>query len=124
MLTRAVVLTAVIAVIDWRVETNVSLGFLYLFPMLMVGVALNLWQIGIAAALCTFLVEEFDPFPFTPSESIPRMILVFAAFFGAGLFVYESNRNRALTQRHVADLENEMELRLDAEEQLRVLVES
>jgi two-component system sensor kinase FixL len=124
MLLRAAVLIAVIAAIDWRVETNVSLGFLYLFPMLMVGVSLNRWQIGVAGALCTFLVEEFDPFPFTPSESIPRMILVFAAFFGAGLFVFESNKNRALTQRHVADLENEMELRRDAEEQLRVLVES
>jgi len=124
MLARAVVLIALIAVIDWRVETNVSLGFLYLFPMLMVGVSLNRWQIGTVAALCTFLVEAFDPFPFIPSESIPRNILVFAAFFGAGLFVYESNKNRALTQKHVSDLENEMDLRRDAEEQLRVLVES
>ena len=124
MLGRAIFLIALIAVVDWRVETNVSLGFLYLFPMLMVGVSLKRWQIGIAAALCTFLVEVFDPFPFIPSESIPRNILVFAAFFGAGLFVFESNKNRALTQKHVADLENEMDLRLDAEEQLRVLVES
>lgn len=124
MLARAVLLIALIALVDWRVETNVSLGFLYLFPMLMVGVSLNRWQIGIAAALCTFLVEAFDPFPFVPWESIPREILVFAAFFGAGLFVYESNKNRALTQKHVVDLENEMELRRDAEEQLRVLVDS
>jgi signal transduction histidine kinase len=124
MLLRAFVFIALIAVIDWRVETNVSLGFLYLFPMLMVGVSLCRWQIAVVAAVCTFLVEAFDPFEFMPSESIPRMILVFAAFFGAGLFVFESNKNRALTQRHVADLENEMELRRDAEEQLRVLVES
>ena len=124
MLVRAIVLIALIAVVDWRVETNVSLGFLYLFPMLMVGVSLNRWQIAIAGVLCTFLVEAFDPFPFIASESIPRNILVFAAFFGAGLFVYESNKNRALTQKHVSDLENEMDLRRDAEEQLRVLVES
>ncbi len=124
MLARAVLLIALIALVDWRVETNVSLGFLYLFPMLMVGVSLSRWQIGVVAALCTFLVETFDPFPFLPSESIPRMILVFAAFFGAGLFVYESNKNRALTQKHVAALEKEMDLRRDAEEQLRVLVES
>jgi two-component system sensor kinase FixL len=124
MLTRAILLIALIALIDWRVETNVSLGFLYLFPMLMVGVSLRPWQIGIAAALCTFLVEAFDPFPFVAPESIPRNILVFAAFFGAGLFVFESNKNRALTQKHVADLEKEMDLRRDAEEQLRVLVES
>jgi two-component system, LuxR family, sensor kinase FixL len=124
MLARAVVLILVIAMVDWRVETNVSLGFLYLFPMLMVGVCLKRYQIAGVAAVCTFLVEAFDPFSFIPSESIPRMILVFAAFFGAGLFVFESNKNRALTQKHVADLEKEMDLRLDAEEQLRVLVES
>lgn len=124
MLTRALVLIALIAVVDWRVDTNVSLGFLYLFPMLMVGVSLRRWQIAIAAALCTYLEEIFDPFPFTPSESIPRIILVFAAFFGAGLFVFESNKNRVLVQKHVVDLETEMELRRDAEEQLRVLVES
>src|SRR5260370_6303714 len=99
MLTRAILLIAVIAAVDWRVETNVSLGFLYLFPMLMVGVSLNRLQIGAAAALCTFLVEAFDPFSFAASESIPRMILVFAAFLGAGLFVFESNKNRALTQK-------------------------
>ncbi len=51
MLVRAVILIALIALIDWRVETNVSLGFLYLFPMLMVGVSLNRWQIGIVGAL-------------------------------------------------------------------------
>lgn len=124
MLARAALLIGVIALVDWRVETNVSLGFLYLFPMLMVGVSLQRWQIGAVAALCTVLEETFDPFPFLPSESIPRMILVFAAFFGAGLFVYESNKNRVLTQKHVADLETEMDLRRDAEEQLRVLVES
>ncbi len=124
MLVRAILLIALIAAIDWRVETNVSLGFLYLFPMLLAGVSMTRWQIGAAAALCTFLVEAFDPFAFLPSESIPRMILVFAAFFGTGLFVFESNKNRALTQKHVADLEKEMDLRLDAEEQLRVLVES
>ena len=80
MLIRAIALIALIAVVDWRVETNVSLGFLYLFPMLMVGVSLHRWQIGIAAAVCTFLVEAFDPFPFNLWESLPREILVFAAF--------------------------------------------
>jgi len=124
MLLRAVLLIAIIAAVDWRVETNVSLGFLYLFPMLMVGLCLGRWQIAVIAAICTFLVETFDPFPFRPPESIPRDILVFAAFLGAGLFVYESNKNRSMEQKHVADLEKEMVLRQDAEEQLRVLIES
>jgi PAS domain S-box-containing protein len=123
-LVRAAALIALIAVIDWRVETNVSLGFLYLFPMLMLGAWLERWQLAVAASLCTWLVEVFDPFTFVASEGIPRVILVFAAFFGAGLFVYESAKNRRLEHRHVRDVETEIELRRDAEEQLRILVES
>jgi two-component system sensor kinase FixL len=123
-LLRAAALIAIIAVIDWRVETNVSLGFLYLFPMLMLGAWLERWQLAVAASLCTWLVEVFDPFTFVASEGIPRVILVFAAFFGAGLFVYESAKNRRLEHRHVVDVETEIELRRDAEEQLRILVES
>src|SRR5580693_436860 len=123
-LVRAGALIALIAIIDWRVETNVSLGFLYLFPMLILGAWLERWQLAVAASLCTWLVEIFDPFTFIASEGIPRVILVFAAFFGAGLFVYESAKNRRLEHRHVQDVETEIELRRDAEEQLRILVES
>ncbi len=124
MLARAGLLIAAIAAIDWKVQTNVSLGFLYLFPMLMVGAWLEPWQLGIVAAICTELVELFDPFPFVASEGIPRVILVFAAFFGTGLFAYESARNRRLALQHVAEIETESEARRDAEEQLRVLIES
>ncbi len=124
VLVRAALLIALVALIDWRVETNVSLGFLYLFPMLMVGAQLTRWQIALVAALCTALVEWFDPFPFIPSEGIARVIMVFAAFFGAGLFVFESTRRRQLALQHLREIETEMDLRRDAEEQLKVLVES
>ncbi len=124
VLVRAALLIALLALIDWRVETNVSLGFLYLFPMLMVGAQLARWQIALVAALCTTLVELLDPFPFVMSEGIPRVIMVFAAFFGAGLFVFESARRRQLALQHLKEIETEMDLRRDAEEQLKVLVES
>jgi two-component system sensor kinase FixL len=124
MLARAALLIGAIAAIDWKVQTNVSLGFLYLFPMLMVGACLERWQIAIVAAVCTQLVEWFDPFPFNMTEGIPRVILVFAAFFGTGLFVYESSKNRRLVLQHLNQIQDEIEGRRDAEEQLRVLVES
>ncbi len=41
---------AVVAVADWRIEGNIPLGFLYLFPMLLVGNVLNRWQIASVAA--------------------------------------------------------------------------
>ena len=94
ILLKAAVLIAVIAFADWRADKDVTLGFLYLFPMLMVGSVLKRWQIAIAATLCTFLAEFFDSFDWRPSAGIPRDILIFSAFLGMGLFVYEVVRSR------------------------------
>jgi PAS domain S-box-containing protein len=115
---------ALIAFADWRVEGNIPLGFLYLFPMLLVGSVLKRWQIALVAALCTFLTEMFDSFEWFPEAGIPRDILVFSAFLGMGLFVYELVRSRQAALQHVEQIESEIEARREAEEQLKVLVES
>lgn len=124
VLLRAGFMIAVIALADWRVEGNIPLGFLYLFPMLLVGSVLRRWQIAMVAALCTFLTEMFDSFEWFPEAGIPRDILIFAAFFGMGLFVYELVRSRQTTMQHVQQMESEIQARRDAEEQLKILVES
>ena len=46
VLTRAGLMIALIAFADWRMEGNIPLGFLYLFPMLLVGSVLKRWQIA------------------------------------------------------------------------------
>jgi len=117
-------MVAVIAVTDWRIDGNIPLGFLYLFPMLLAGSVLNRWQIGVAAALCSLLTELFDGFDWFSLVAIPRDILIFAAFLCMGLFVYEVGRSRQLAQRHLEDIERESQARAEAEEQLHVLVES
>jgi two-component system sensor kinase FixL len=124
VLVRAGLTIAVIAVVDWRFDVDISFGFLYLFPMLMVGSCLTPWQIAGVAAVCTGLVEAFDPFPWVTSLGMPRLILTFAAFSGAGLYVFESARNRRLASQHLADVEHEMDLRREAETQLKVLIDS
>jgi two-component system sensor kinase FixL len=124
VLLRAGVLTTVIALIDWRFDVNISFGFLYLFPMLMVGSCLTRWQIALVAALYTGLCEAFGYFPWAPAVGFPRLILTFAAFFGTGLFVFESARNRRLANQHLQEIEKEVGLRREAEEQLRFLIES
>jgi PAS domain S-box-containing protein len=124
VLLRAALTIAVIALVDWRFDVDISFGFLYLFPMLMVGGCLAPWQIACVAALCTGLTEAFDTFPWATPLGIPRIILTFAAFTGAGLYVCESARNRRLASRHLEDVEREMDLRREAEAQLKVLVES
>ena len=106
-----------VALIDWRVDLNVSFGFLYLFPMLIVGSCLTRWQVAMVAGLSTVLAEVFDPFGWEAAAGIPRDIFMFAAFFGTGLFAHESAKNRRLTEQHVCEVEQEAELRRDAEQQ-------
>jgi len=124
VLGRAALMTAVIAVTDWRIEGNIPLGFLYLFPMLLVGSVLTRWQIAAAAAFCTFLTEIFDSFDWFSPAGIPRDILIFAAFFCMGLFVYEVVRSRQAALQHTHQIEREIGARSEAEEQLKILVDS
>jgi signal transduction histidine kinase len=124
VLTRAAIMTAAIAIVDWRIDGNVPLGFLYLFPMLLVGSVLDRWQIAAWAGMSTLLTELFDSYDWFSLVAIPRDILIFAAFLCMGLFVFESNRSRKLAQQHLEQIERESEARAVAEEQLKILVES
>ncbi len=124
VLFRAGFLIAAVALIDWRLVNELPLGFLYLLPMLMVGRVLSPWQIASAAALCTFLTEDFDQFVWNFRTGMPRDVLYFAAFFCVGLFVYEVTRNRQVVMEHLHEIERQRDARREAEEQLQVLIES
>ena len=83
VLTCAAILIAVILLVDWANPVN-YFGFLYVFPMLLVGSVLRYWQIALTAILCTALSEYFDPFVFSPATSLPQDILLFIALAGMG----------------------------------------
>jgi PAS domain S-box-containing protein len=123
VLLRAGLMIALIALADWRIEGNFQVGFLYLFPMVLVGSVLGRGQIAFVAVVCAFLTELFDTYDWSPA-AVPRDILIFAAFFCMGLFVYEFARNRKNEQGHVEQIEREVRARREAEEQLKVLVDS
>jgi PAS domain S-box-containing protein len=120
----SVLLIILISIADWRIDAEIPLGFLYLLPMLLVGRVLSRWQICLAAALCTGLSEAFNSLLWNPAIGIPRDILTFAAFCGIGLFVYGVVRNRRVSGDNLRRIESEVAARQDAEEQLKVLIES
>ncbi len=124
VLLRAAIMIAGIALLDWWVVGEIPLGFLYLLPMLTVGSVLGAWQIGAIAALCTFLAEVFDDLAWNMRTGISRDVLYFAAFAGAGLFVREVTRNRRVALEHLHEIERQSDARREAEEQLRILIES
>lgn len=124
LLISAGAMIVIVALIDWRVDLNVSFGFLYLFPMLIVGYCLPRWQVAVVAAVCTALAESFAPFLWKFSDGLPRDFFMFASLFGTGLFAFESAKNRRLAAEHAREIEQEVELRREAEQQLKILIES
>jgi two-component system, LuxR family, sensor kinase FixL len=122
LLSLAGVLVVLIALVDWWTAPYISLGFLYLFPIMIAGGFLSRTQITGVAVLCAFLQEEFSNLP--PADAIPRLVLSSAGFIGTGLLVFELLANRRIALKHVEELENQVQLRREAEEQVRALVDS
>lgn len=114
---------AFIAIIDSRLEANLSLGFFYMFPILLSALFLGRGQLVAVAVVCAVLREWLSPYPWN-SEAAARSSMVFLAFLGAGLFVGELSRNRQRALDHGRELEQQVKLRQQAEEELRILVES
>lgn len=122
LLLAAGALIVAIAVLDWLTKPYLSLGFLYLFAIMMVAGVLRRWQTVAVALVCAVLQEAFSNLP--EHEAVARLILSSTGFVGTGLLFGEVVRNRRTILKHVAELEDQMRLRRDAEDQLRVLVES
>jgi two-component system, LuxR family, sensor kinase FixL len=118
----AALLIAVIAIVDWLTKPYISIGFLYLFPIMLVAGFLRRWQIIIVALVCAVLQELFSELP--SSEAITRLLMASVGFVGTGLFVSEIIRNRQMALDHVEEVESHTKLRQEAEEQLRILVDS
>jgi two-component system sensor kinase FixL len=111
-----------IAMVDWATKPYISLGFLYLFPIMILGGFLSRTQILGVALVCAVLQEAFSNLP--ENEAVVRLLFSSAGFVGTGLFISELIRNRRIAMTHVEELEGQIKLREDAEEQLRSLVES
>jgi len=118
----AALLVVAIAIIDWQTKPFISIGFLYLFPILLVAGFLPRWEIIFVALICSVLQELFSELP--SSEAIYRLFMAFAGFSGTGLFVSEIIRNRQMTLDHLSEVEKQIELRKEVEGQLQMLVES
>ena len=121
-LVAAAILIAGIAIVDWQTKPFISIGFLYLFPILLVAGFLPRWQMILVALVCAVLQELFSELP--SREAIYRLLMASTGFVGTGLFVSEIIRNRQMAVDHLAVVERHVELRKEVEEELQVLVES
>lgn len=119
----AAALTGAIMLADYAIR-GLSVGFLYVAPIVIASAFLRRWEIVVVAALCALLRELFyspEYFHFQ-AESASRGLRAFLGFAGAGLLIGELTRNRRLMAQHVEELEAQIALRREAEEQLSVLI--
>jgi PAS domain S-box-containing protein len=95
-----------IAAVDWWTKPYVSLGFLYLFPIMFAAAFLPRWLLALLGASCAVLAEVFSSL----EPSFVRLSFETLALVGCGLFVGELVRNRRLS--------------LESQARLKVLVET
>jgi two-component system, LuxR family, sensor kinase FixL len=102
------VMVAVIAAVDWATKHYFSLGFLYLFPIMLAAGFLSRWTIVGLGIACALLSERFSNLD--PSEAAIRLGFEALALCGCGLLIFEVLRNRRLG--------------IEAQERMRILVET
>jgi PAS domain S-box-containing protein len=102
------VLVLAIALVDWWTKPYFSLGFLYLFPIMLAAGFLPRWAIVLLGIACAFLSERFSNLD--PADAHIRLGFETLALCGCGLLTSEVLRNRRLS--------------LEAQERIRVLVET
>jgi PAS domain S-box-containing protein len=116
-------LIVLIATADWAVGNTVSLGVLYILPTMLGALVLRPGETAAMAIFCALLRARFDV-PSSWAETALRFVFASLAYFTSGLFVTALARNRELVVENLAKVQREQALRKEAEEQLRVLVES
>jgi signal transduction histidine kinase len=112
-----------IAFVDWKVKPNLSLGFLYVVPILFLAVFVRWLHLFAVCGACALLREVLSPLPWDAGAA-GRTLTAFVSFAGAGFLVNELARNRQRAVEHAALLQEQIDRRHEAEEELRVLVES
>jgi PAS domain S-box-containing protein len=116
------VLVAAIAWVDWLILES-SIGFLYLFPVLLAASALNTWQIVLMASSCGLLRHVFDPMKLEPGAA-ERLAVAIAGYTMTGFLVSALNQRRRNLIAHLVERDTQIRLRQEAEQQVRILVET
>ena len=102
------VIVLAIAVVDWWTKPYFSLGFLYLFPIMLAAGFLPRWAIVLLGLACALLSERFSNLD--PSDASIRLGFEALALCGCGLLTSEVLRNKRLS--------------FEANERIRILVET
>lgn len=123
VLVAVVVLIGAILLADISTRLQISLGVLYMIPIVVGSVVLRRMEILALALLCALLREHFSPYSWEPL-ALTRLVSTIVTFSVIGMLVGEMARNRRMQLAHVQSLRDAVSRWQEAEEQMRMLVET
>ena len=100
-LVAGVLSVAAIALLD-AVTPNFPLGFLYLFPILLISGFVSRGVIVIVALICALLAGQYSDYHL--AEALSLSLMAFTGFTGTGFLVSEILRSRQLLVEHEEEL--------------------
>jgi two-component system sensor kinase FixL len=118
----AILLIASIASVDSLVVRNVSIGFLYFFPLLFAAGFLEVRELVGLSLVCAVLKEMFGPDPWS-SEAAPRFLITAIAFLVTTLYLRDIERLRQSAVQNAIVAADQIRRREAAELQLQSFVE-
>jgi PAS domain S-box-containing protein len=118
-------ISLLICVANALIQKPYAFGVLYFLPILIMAAFLEVWQLLV---LCTFFAILREFFGSTADHSalgiVTRFVSFMVGYLATGLLIRVIVQNREAVIENLQRLQEQVELRHDAEEQLRVLVES
>jgi len=116
-------MVSAIALMDWYVGYGVTLGALYIVPMVLLSLQLSRAQIVALGATCTTLRLTLNPPP-TAAEAVTHAAFAVFSYTLLGLLVSEVVRHRQKILLQLDEIQQEQRHRQFAEQQFRILAES
>jgi len=104
-----------ITIADW-LGSDVSLGYLYLVPILLLSGRLPSWGVPLFAVGCALMAQLFAPGAPTALQ-VTRFSIQISVFVVGGLLAARVDRNHRVTQAQYKELQRQIVLRREAEEQ-------
>ena len=117
------VMVATILALDTWIHANISVGILYIIPLVIAASKLQRWQLVLMGVLAAVVTEQHHPSSWD-TLSLARVFYTFIGFAGAGLLSYELVSSRRMAFEYSRRLQEQVMLRREAEGQMLSLIES
>jgi len=117
-------LVCLIGVCDVVLPRGIPLLLAYILPIALIGVVASRQVILLAAVICTTVSELTDAYVWNVREGLVRDSITLIALVGVGLYVREFVTKQESEHAHLQALSKENAHRIEAEEQLSLLIGS